>query len=197
MQEERKEYGTKTASQSGAGPAKTAAKKSWREMRVVPSLPGIFRFLQDIMKETHFVQLIVVLVVLWLVFSAGIYVAESPHNSQFYSYGYTLWWSFTAMQTQGANSPGPITQLGVLLASIWSVIGTVIFFGAIISTVYSYYMIPWRRQHSQPIVDAIQYNLNEIEYLSVEELTILRETIDNVLDARVSRLKKRGEEGET
>ncbi|MFH1652157.1 MAG: ion transporter [Chloroflexota bacterium] len=160
-----------------------------RRLRVVPHIPGLFRFLLDIIHETPLLPLLFVLTMLWLLFSLAIYLAEGPVNEQFHSYWYTLWWSFTAMQTQGANSPGPVHPLGMIVGGIWSVIGTIIFFGVIIATVYSYYMIPKRRR-SKVIVDALQYNLNEIEYLSIEELTALRDTVTNMVNARISYIEK-------
>ena len=160
-----------------------------RKLRVVPNIPGILRFLLDIIHDTPLFPLLFVLTVLWLVFSLAIYLAEGPVNEQFHSYWYTLWWSFTAMQTQGANSPGPVHPLGMIIGGIWSIIGTVIFFGVIIATIYSYYMIPKRRR-SKAIVDALQYNLNEIEYLSIDELAALRDTVANIVNARISEIEK-------
>ena len=160
-----------------------------RRLRIVPNIPGILRFLLDIIHETPLIPLLIVLVVLWLGFSLGVYLVERLVNEQFHSYGYTLWWTFTAMQTQGDNRPGPITPLGMLIGGIWSIIGTVIFFGVIIATVYSYYMVP-KRRHSKAIVDALQYNLDELEYLSVDELTALKDTVTNIVNSRISNIEK-------
>ncbi|MFC2033288.1 ion transporter [Chloroflexota bacterium] len=161
-----------------------------RKLRIVPRIPGIFRFLLDIIHDTPLLPLLFVLTVLWLVFSLAIYLAEGPVNEQFHSYWYTLWWSFTAMQTQGANSPGPVHPLGMIIGGIWSIIGTIIFFGVIIATVYSYYMVHRNQRHSQAIVDAIEYNLNEIDHLSIEELTALKNTVVSMVDSRISNIEK-------
>jgi len=164
-------------------------RSSRRRLRILPSIPGILRFLLDVVRETPFIPLLLVLVCLWLFFSLFVYLVEGPVNEQFHSYWFTLWWTFTAMQTQGANSPGPVHPLGMIVGGIWSIIGTVIFFGVIIATIYSYYMIPKRRR-SKVIVDALQYNLNEIEYLSIDELAALRDTVANIVNARISKLEK-------
>ena len=119
----------------------------------------------------------------------GVYLAERPVNEQFHSYGHALWWAFTAMQTQGANSPGPITPPGMLIGAAWSVIGTIAFFGVIIATIYAYYMVP-RRRPSRVIIDALQYNLDEIEHLNVDELTALRDTVTNIVNTRISDIEK-------
>ncbi len=160
-----------------------------RKLRIVPNIPGVLRFFWDIISETPFVPLLLVLTGLWLVSSLGVYLAERLVNEQFYSYGYTLWWAFTAMQTQGANSPGPITSLGMLIGAIWSIVGTVAFFGVIIATIYAYYMVP-RRRPSRVIIDALQYNLYELEYLTVDELAALRDTVTNIVNARISDIEK-------
>jgi hypothetical protein len=115
-----------------------------RRLRVIPNIPGVLRFLIDIIHETPFVPLLLALAAFWLVSSLGVYLAERAVNDQFYTYGNALWWTFTAMQTQGANSPGPVTPPGMLIGAVWSIVGTVAFFGVIIATVYAYYMVPRR-----------------------------------------------------
>ena len=94
------------------------------------------------------------------------------------------------MQTQGANHPGPITPIGMIIGAIWSIFGTIAFFGVIIGTFYSYYMLP-RQRPSRELIGAIQYNLGELEDLSVDELETLRETTVRVVDAQISRLKEK------
>jgi len=124
------------------------------------------------------------LVGLWLLSSWGVYLAERGANEQINSYGYALWWTFTAMQTQGANSPGPITAPGMIIGSIWSIFSTVAFFGVIIATLYAYFMLPKRRP-SREIVSALQYNLEELENLSVDELEVLRDTTVRIVNAQI------------
>ncbi len=99
-----------------------------RRLRITPNIPAVLRFLKDIATKTPLIPLILTLAGLWLLFSLGIYLAERGVNEQITSYGYALWWSFTAMQTQGANAPGPITTPGIIIGSIWSIFSTVAFF---------------------------------------------------------------------
>ena len=106
-------------------------------LRVIPNVPGFIRFFWDVISETPFLPLILVLIGLWLVSALGIYLTERMVNEQFHSYGYSLWWAFTAMQTQGANIPGPTTSIGMLIGAIWSIVGTVAFFGVIIASIYA------------------------------------------------------------
>ncbi len=161
-----------------------------RRLRLAPDIPAIFRFLKQIIIETPLVPLLLVLTALWLIFSWGIYLAERGTNEQITSYGYALWWSFTAMQTQGANSPGPITAPGMLIGSIWSIFSTVAFFGVIIGTLYAYFMLP-RRRPSREIVGALQYNLEQLENLSVDELEVLRDTTVRIVNAQIREVKQK------
>ena len=96
------------------------------------------------------------------------------------------------MQTQGANAPGPITTLGIIIGSIWSIFSTVAFFGVIIGSFYAYFMLPKRRP-SRELISAIQYNLEELESLSADELEVLKETIVRIVDAQISRLKEKSQ----
>lgn len=161
-----------------------------RRLRITPDIPQLFRFLRDIATKTPLVPMLLVLTGLWLLFSWGVYLAEHGVNEQFTSYGRALWWSFTAMQTQGANAPGPITTWGMVIGSIWSIFSTVIFFGVIIASLYAYFMLP-RRRPSREIVSTIQYNLGELESLSADELEVLRDTTVRIVDAQISKLKEK------
>jgi len=164
-----------------------------RRLRIVPNIPGLLRFLRDIVTKTPLIPLILTLAGLWLLSSLGIYLAERGVNEQITSYGYALWWSLTAMQTQGANAPGPITTLGILIGSIWSIFSTVAFFGVIIGSLYAYFMLP-RRRPSREIISAIQYNLDELENLPADELEVLRDTTVRIIDAQISRLKEESQD---
>ncbi|MFC1915795.1 hypothetical protein ACFLW4_03790 [Chloroflexota bacterium] len=161
-----------------------------RRLRITPDIPGIFRFLKQIATETPLIPLTLVLIVLWLLSSWGVYLAERGANEQISSYGYALWWTFTAMQTQGANSPGPITAPGMIIGSIWSIFSTIAFFGVVIATLYAYFMLPKRRP-SREIVSALQYNLEQLENLSIDELEVLRDTTVRIVDAQIRDLKQK------
>ena len=161
-----------------------------RRLRIAPNIPAVFRFLRDIATKTPLIPLIVALAGLWLLFSWGIYLVERGVNEQITSYGYALWWCFTAMQTQGANAPGPVTALGIVIGSIWSIFSTIAFFGVIIGSLYAYFMLP-RRRPSRELISAIEYNLEELENLSMDELEMLRDTVVRIVDAQISRLKEK------
>jgi len=159
-----------------------------RRLRITPNIPAVFRFLRDMATKTPLIPLIVALVGFWLLFSWGIYLAERGVNEQITSYGYALWWCFTAMQTQGANAPGPVTTPGIVIGSIWSIFSTIAFFGVIIGSLYAYFMLP-RRHPSREFINAIQYNLEELENLSTDELEALRDTTVRIIDAQINRVR--------
>ncbi len=161
-----------------------------RRLRIAPDIPGVLRFLRQIAHETPLIPLMFVLIGLWLLSSWGVYLAERGANEQINSYGYALWWTFTAMQTQGANSPGPITAPGMIIGSIWSIFSTIAFFGVIIATLYAYFMLP-RRRPSRELIGALQYNLEQLENLSVEELEVLRDTTVRIVDTQIRDLKEK------
>ncbi len=156
-------------------------------LRIIPHIPGVLRFLGDVVTSTPLIPLLLALTVLGLLSSWGIYLAEHSVNEQISSYTNALWWSFTAMQTQGANAPGPITTAGMIIGAVWSIFSTIAFFGVIIGTLYSYFMLP-RRRPSRELISALQYNLEEMENLSIDELETLKETTARVVDAQISRL---------
>jgi len=168
-------------------------RKPRKRLRMAPDIPAVFRFLRQIVMETPLVPLTLALIGLWLLFSWGVFLAERGVNEQINSYGYALWWTFTAMQTQGANSPGPITALGMLIGSIWSILSTVAFFGVIIGTLYAYFMLP-RRRPSREIVSALQYNLEQLDKLSVDELEVLRDTTVQIVNAQIKESKQKSED---
>ncbi|MCK5434549.1 MAG: hypothetical protein KAI42_04630, partial [Dehalococcoidales bacterium] len=85
---------------------------------------------------------------------------------------------------------GPITAPGMIIGSIWSIFSTVAFFGVIIATVYAYFMLP-RRRPSREIVNALQYNLEQLEKLSVDELELLRDTTVRIVNAQIGELKQK------
>jgi hypothetical protein len=163
-------------------------RKPRARLRIIPNIPGVLRFFGDVALKTPLIPLLLALIVLWLLSSWGLYLAERSVNEQISSYTYALWWSFTAMQTQGANAPGPITTAGLIIGSLWSIFSTVAFFGVIIGTLYSYFMLP-RRRPSRELIGAIQYNLEELEKLSIGELEALKEATVRLVDAQIGRLK--------
>jgi len=159
-----------------------------RRLRIAPNVPGIIRFLRVIITQTPFVPMISLLAVLWLLFSAGFYFAEHEVNEHIYSYGQALWWSMAAIETMGTPYK-PITMAGEVVGGIWAILGVMLFWGTIIASVTVYFARRRERPVKQ-IISTIQYNLEQLENLSVEELELLKETTDGLIDTQIGRLKE-------
>lgn len=138
------------------------------------------KFARDILEHTPFLFLILLLFTLWLVFSAGIYWAErNIEGSSLSSYGRALYWGVAAFSTAGIADT-PVSGAGQLIGGIWIVVGSMLFFGTVVATITGYFMRPLQRPVNQ-IVDTIEYNLEQLDDLSVEELELLKQTTDTLI----------------
>jgi voltage-gated potassium channel len=147
------------------------------------------RFIRDVVDHTPFIKMLFLLIALWLVFSAGLYLAErSVPGAKITSYGEALYWGVAAFSTAGIADT-PVSGFARLVGGIWIVLGSVLFFGAIVATVTAYFMRPMQRPHKK-IIDAIEYNLEQLDDLSIDELNLLKETVDTLI-AHVEQLKER------
>ena len=147
------------------------------------------RFVKDVSDYTPFAKLVLLLVVLWVLFSAGIYLAESAvEGSTIDSFGDALYWGVAAFSTAGIAS-APVSGTAQLLGGVWIVLGSVLFFGAIVATVTSYFMRPMQRPHKK-IIETIEYNLEQLDDLTIEEMDLLKETVDTLIE-HVEKLKKK------
>ena len=147
------------------------------------------RFIKDIVVHTPFIKMIFLLIVLWLIFSTVLYMAERGiDGSSINSYGEALYWGVAAFSTAGiANAP--ISSIGQLVGGLWIVIGSVLFFGTIVATVTTYFMRPMQRPHKK-IIDTIEYNLEQLNDLTLDELDLLKDTVDTLI-VHVERLKEK------
>jgi voltage-gated potassium channel len=133
--------------------------------------------------------MVLLLLVLWLMFSAGLYLAEQGlEGTSINSYGDALYWAVAAFSTAGI-ADAPVSSAAKLLGGVWIVIGSVLFFGTIVATVTTYFMRPMQRPHKK-IIDTIEYNLEQLNDLTLDELDLLKETVD-VLIAHVEHLKEK------
>ena len=159
-----------------------------RRLRMVPNMPAFFRFLGDIVHRTPLIPILSVLIVAVLLLALALYLIERGVNVHMNTYGEALWWCVTGMQTMGSPDH-PITAAGKVVGGLGILVTTVGFFGVIIATVTAYFMLP-RRRPSREIVGIVQYNLEKLEDLSLEELEILKETTVGLIDARIERVKE-------
>lgn len=147
------------------------------------------RFVKDVSVYTPFTKMVVLLIFLWLMFAGGLYLAERGNaGAAIGSYGEALYWGVAAFSTAGiADAPTPGTAQ--LVGGLWIVIGSMLFFGTIVATVTTYFMRPMQRPHKR-IIDTIEYNLEQLDDLSVDELDLLKETVDALI-ANVEHLKEK------
>jgi voltage-gated potassium channel len=85
----------------------------------------------------------------------------------------------------------PVSGAGQIVGGIWAVLGCVIFYGAIIASV-TVYFIRRREGTVKQIISTVEYNLERMDDLSLEELEILKETTDGLIDAQIERRKEEG-----
>jgi voltage-gated potassium channel len=146
------------------------------------------KFLAEILAHTPFAQMTVLLVVLWIAFAGILFLAERASGSTvIQSFGDALYWGVAAMSTAGIADT-PISGMSKLVGAIWIITGSVLFFGIIVATVTAYFMRPLQRPASQ-LVDTIEYNLEQLDALSIEELDLLKDTVDTLIE-HVERLKE-------
>ncbi len=147
----------------------------------VAHAPRLGRYLRAVATQTYFLQIVLVWVALWVLFAAALYGAErAAPDSAIRSFGAALYWGVAAFSTAGIAAP-PASGLARLIGGTWMVVGSAIFFGTIVATITSYFMRPVQRPARQ-IIDTVEYNLEHMEDLSVEELDLLKETIDALIE---------------
>jgi voltage-gated potassium channel len=147
------------------------------------------RFIEDAIRRTPVLWMLLLLIVLWLGFAAGVYVAESGvSESSIRTYGEALYWGVAAFSTAGIADT-PISGTAQLIGGIWIVIGSTLFFGTIVATVTAYFMRPLQRP-ARKIIDTIEYNLEQLEDLTVEELDLLKRTTDALI-LNMERVRKK------
>lgn len=157
-------------------------------LRIAPT-PKIGRYVHAVVTQTYFLRFFSLLVALWLLSSLGIcFFERGVEGSTIDSYGRALYWGVAAFSTAGIADT-PLSGASQVIGGIWIVVGSAIFFGTIIATVTSYFMRPMQRPARQ-IIETIEYNLEHLEDLSVEELELLKETVDGFI-VHMERLKDR------
>lgn len=133
--------------------------------------------------------MILLLVVLWLMFSGGIYLAEhNAGSASITSYTEALYWGVAAFSTAGIADT-PSSGMAQLIGGIWIVIGSMLFFGTIVATITTYFMRPMQRPHKK-IIETIEYNLEQLDDLTLDEIDLLKDTID-ILIEHVEHLKEK------
>ncbi len=147
------------------------------------------RFIREITTYIPFGKMVLLLIMLWLTFSAGLYMAEKGvEGASIDSYGKALYWGVAAFSTAGIADT-PTSSLAQFVGGLWIIIGSVLFFGTIVATITTYFMRPMQRPDKQ-IIDTIEYNLEQLDDLTVDELDLLKKTVDTLI-VHVEQLKNK------
>ncbi len=146
------------------------------------------KFVKDVVTQTPLLKLIFLLVALWLIFAAGLYFAErGVEGAAITTYGHALYWGIAAFSTAGIAET-PLSGVSRTIGGIWIILGSMLFFGTIVATVTAYFMRPLQRPARQ-IIETIEYNLERLGDLSIDELDLLKDTIDTLI-VHMERLKR-------
>ena len=147
------------------------------------------KFIVEIVNRTLFLQMSGLLAFLWLVFATAMFAVEQDAaGSSIRSIGDALYWGVAALSTAGIADT-PVSGTAKLIGGTWIIIGSVLFFGIIVSTVTAYFMRPVQRPPDQTI-ESIEYSLEELDQLSLEELDLLKDTVDTLIE-HVEHIKSR------
>ena len=139
------------------------------------------KFISDVVVHTPIIKMTFLLILLWLIFSAAIYLGErGAEGTSITSYGKALYWGIAALSTAGIADM-PVSGTAEILGAIWIILGSILFFGTIVATVTAYFMRPMQRPSTR-IIDTIEYNLEQLDDLTVEELEVLKETTDTLIE---------------
>ncbi|NIV18693.1 MAG: two pore domain potassium channel family protein [Woeseiaceae bacterium] len=149
---------------------------------------AVTRYLKSVVKETYLAHFAALLLMLWIISATAIYFAEKQSSEPVLaSIGEALYWGIAAFSTAGIADT-PSAPLAQLLGGVWIVIGSAIFFGIIIATITGYFLRPIQHPFHR-LINLIEYNLEHMEELSIEELDLLRNTTDALID-HMERLKE-------
>jgi len=99
---------------------------------------------------------------------------RGAEDAQLTSYWVGLWWAVSAFTTVGHSNVDVFTVGGRIVGSLYTMVSVGLFFGSVIAAFSSYFLLTWRRPKRQ-LVDTINYYLQRIDELSVEELEDLDE----------------------
>ncbi|MFC2069134.1 hypothetical protein ACFLTP_09055 [Chloroflexota bacterium] len=161
------------------------------------SLPSLLGMIKNFALETPFFVMLPIILVLLLLFAAGIYFAESnAPGSNVTSYGEAIWDAVVLMTTAGTMNE-PLTGAGHVLGGIWTILGCTLFYGTIIASASAYFLLPLssyfllpRRGEEAKLVGTLQYNLGNIEKLNENDLYALKNEVNILVDRYIKNHKR-------
>ena len=159
------------------------------QLRFRPGIPWLVQFTRVILTETPLLLMLGIMVVLTAIVALGLFLLERDVNENVNNYFDTVWWAMSSVQTQG-NAWRPETFWGNVIGGAWTVIGTMLFFGAIIASV-TVFFIRRRERTEREIVSTIKRNLDDLEGLTLQELELLKDSASNLIDLQIEQVKSR------
>lgn len=165
--------------------------RSHVQLRFRTGIPGLVQFTRVVLTETPLLMMLAIVAVLTALVAGLLFLFERNINENVNNYLDTLWWSIFTMQTAG-NSWRPETFWGGIVGGTWTVIGTLLFYGAIIASVTVFFMR--RREHTErEIIATIKRNLDELDNLSLQELELLKESANNVINLQLEHARAKSQ----
>ncbi len=149
-----------------------------------------YHMLTEIATQTPVPWFIGGLVVLVIVGPIPVWLFErTAENAHMDSYWVALWWAVSAFSTIGHSGVNIETAGGRIAGSIYSVISVALFFGAVIAAFSSYFILTWRKPKRQ-VVDTVNYYLQRLDELSVDEIQDLKDLTEGLLSTAMERAEE-------
>ena len=127
------------------------------------------RFIKVISTHTP-LRMIFLLMILWLIFSAGVYLAEnSIEEAAITSYGEALYWGIAPFTRRGMAYT-PRSSIAVLIGLTWIILGSVLFYGIIVTTVTTYFTRPMQRPYNKSIDSHERRKFKRLDIFHVIEI---------------------------
>lgn len=156
-----------------------------------------WQMLVDISTQTPVLWFIGALVVLVIVGPIPVWLFEmTADDPDMTNYWVGLWWAVSAFSTAGHSGVSVETAGGQIVGSIYTVLSVGLFFGSVLAAFSSYFILTWRKPKRQ-LVDTINYYLQRIDELSVDEIEDLEDMTKGLLFTARERAQQEGRPGVT
>lgn len=150
-------------------------------------IAGGVRLFADLATQTPILGLIAILAVLVVLVPVPVFLFErGADGAHVTSYWVALWWAVSAFTTVGHSNIDVVTVGGRVLGSLYTIVSVGLFFGSVIAAFSSYFILTWRRPKRQ-LVDTVNYYLQRIDELTVEELEELDDMTRGLLETAKER----------
>jgi voltage-gated potassium channel len=159
-----------------------------------PLIEGLRLFL-DLATQTPVLGMIAALAVLVVLAPIPVFLFErGAEGARMTSYWVALWWAVSAFTTAGHSNIEAVTVGGRVVGSLYTIAAVGLFFGSVLAAFSSYFILTWRRPKRQ-LVDTINYYLQRIEDLTVEELEDLADMTSGLLEKATERAESENRHG--